>query len=249
MECPECGNEYKNALGVSAHWGKIHKNIDKPQWLIEELSGSQSGEKNPMYGKTFSHTEETKQKISESSKERWEDEEYKERVVEKIKQNREWDGHSEETKKKISESLTGRSLSEETKEKLKGKTEGEKNGMYGKTGSDHPMGGNTISEKHKQKISESNSGVGNGMYGKTGEDHPRFQSEKEYGESFTYNLKEFVREFYQRKCQLCGKDGNNSERRLDVHHMDANKKNNNLNNLFPFCRSCHQKMEWHIDYE
>jgi hypothetical protein len=38
------------------------------------------------------------------------------------------------------------------------------------------------------------------------------------------------------KCEICGKDG-----RLDVHHIDGNHQNNELNNLIVLCRSCHMK--------
>ena len=44
-------------------------------------------------------------------------------------------------------------------------------------------------------------------------------------------------------CQECG-----SDERLEVHHKDKNRKNNNLNNLQLLCRSCHSKQhrgkEW-----
>ncbi|MCH5315443.1 MAG: HNH endonuclease [Eubacterium sp.] len=37
-------------------------------------------------------------------------------------------------------------------------------------------------------------------------------------------------------CENCGKSGN-----LDVHHIDGNYQNNNLENLKVLCRSCHIK--------
>lgn len=39
-------------------------------------------------------------------------------------------------------------------------------------------------------------------------------------------------------CELCG-DGKN----LDIHHIDGNWQNNNLDNLMCLCRSCHTKYE------
>ena len=39
------------------------------------------------------------------------------------------------------------------------------------------------------------------------------------------------------KCELCGKTG-----KLDIHHIDENPNNNNLNNLMCLCRSCHMKI-------
>lgn len=37
-------------------------------------------------------------------------------------------------------------------------------------------------------------------------------------------------------CELCGCDEN-----LDIHHIDGNWQNNNLDNLICLCRSCHNK--------
>lgn len=37
-------------------------------------------------------------------------------------------------------------------------------------------------------------------------------------------------------CELCGSDTN-----LDIHHIDGNWQNNNLDNLICLCRSCHMK--------
>lgn len=39
-------------------------------------------------------------------------------------------------------------------------------------------------------------------------------------------------------CELCGSDTN-----LDIHHIDGNWQNNNLDNLMCLCRSCHTKYE------
>ncbi len=39
-------------------------------------------------------------------------------------------------------------------------------------------------------------------------------------------------------CELCGGDKN-----LDIHHIDGNWQNNNLDNLMCLCRSCHTKYE------
>lgn len=61
------------------------------------------GEKNPMYGKTFAHTEEAKAKIAKASAERIQSEE------EKAKRRKTMQGHyiSKETRAKISATLSG----------------------------------------------------------------------------------------------------------------------------------------------
>lgn len=43
-------------------------------------------------------------------------------------------------------------------------------------------------------------------------------------------------------CELCGSDAN-----LDIHHIDGNWQNNNLDNLMCLCRSCHTKYEKNKD--
>lgn len=43
---------------------------------------------------------------------------------------------------------------------------------------------------------------------------------------------------HKETCELCGSDIN-----LDMHHIDGNWKNNELNNLMCLCRSCHIKLE------
>lgn len=43
---------------------------------------------------------------------------------------------------------------------------------------------------------------------------------------------------HKNKCEKCGNDIN-----LDIHHIDGNWKNNNLDNLMCLCRSCHTKLE------
>ena len=56
----------------------------------------------------------------------------------------------------------------------------------------------------------------------------------------------YVRELFDFYCAKCGKDCRNSksaESILQVHHIDENPGNNNLENLIPLCASCHLKIE------
>lgn len=43
---------------------------------------------------------------------------------------------------------------------------------------------------------------------------------------------------HKTQCEKCGSINN-----LDIHHIDGNWKNNNLDNLMCLCRSCHTKYE------
>lgn len=51
-------------------------------------------------------------------------------------------------------------------------------------------------------------------------------------------------ENFEHKCHLCG--WNEDERILEVHHIDENRKNNNLNNLIILCPICHRYLTLHI---
>ena len=74
-----------------------------------------------------------------------------------------------------------------------------------------------------------------------------------YGEGWTEEKRELVREKYDRRCQSCGMSGKESLEkfglRLDVHHIrpwgqfDDPRKRNAVENLVPLCRSCHRKWE------
>lgn len=66
-----------------------------------------------------------------------------------------------------------------------------------------------------------------------------------YCPKFNNNFKERVREFWSRKCGICGKDESlNKTGRLAVHHVNYEKMVccNNIAPLFiPLCQSCHAK--------
>ena len=64
----------------------------------------------------------------------------------------------------------------------------------------------------------------------------------EYGSLFNQQLKERIRVRDNFKCRICGVPELEFERRLDIHHIDFNKKNNSQNNLVALCRSCHHKV-------
>ncbi len=52
------------------------------------------------------------------------------------------------------------------------------------------------------------------------------------------SIRKKIREHYNYQCQICGII---KFKRLDVHHIDSNKNNNNFLNLIPLCRDCHSK--------
>lgn len=49
---------------------------------------------------------------------------------------------------------------------------------------------------------------------------------------------------YEHKCAICG--WSEDERILEVHHIDENRNNNNVNNLIILCPICHKKLTLHL---
>lgn len=62
-----------------------------------------------------------------------------------------------------------------------------------------------------------------------------------YANGFTNELKEMARDRANRRCERCNKKESECRRKLDVHHKDLNKRNNNIDNLEALCQSCHMK--------
>ena len=60
---------------------------------------------------------------------------------------------------------------------------------------------------------------------------------EKYGYEWNDKLKEKIRKRDDYACQICNIKQNN--KKLDVHHIDENKKNNKKNNLISLCHYCH----------
>lgn len=106
-----------------------------------------------------------------------------------------------------------------------------------------------MTEEHKRHLKENRpdfSGKNNPMYNKgyllEGKRNGMYKdgSSIKYPYAFNKDLRRKVRERDNYICQQCFKKQN--KRQLAVHHIDGNKKNNNINNLVSLCQSCHQKI-------
>lgn len=82
----------------------------------------------------------------------------------------------------------------------------------------------------------------------TGENNPNFRnwsSLEPYTFEFNKKFKEEIRERDLRLCQLCFKSEKQEQqdlnRKLNIHHIDYNKKNCSKYNLISLCESCHCK--------
>ena len=59
-------------------------------------------------------------------------------------------------------------------------------------------------------------------------------------------ISRYVRLLFNHHCARCGRDCSNpkdSREMLQVHHIDENPGNNNLENLIPLCSVCHLQIE------
>lgn len=65
-------------------------------------------------------------------------------------------------------------------------------------------------------------------------------SNGEYGIEFNSELKQIIKEKYHHQCQLCGSVNSI----LDIHHIDYEKTNNDIQNLIPLCKVCHGKTNY-----
>jgi hypothetical protein len=62
-----------------------------------------------------------------------------------------------------------------------------------------------------------------------------------YGVEFNDALKEMIRDRDGRTCQMCERSEAITRRRLDIHHIDYDKTNNDSGNLVSLCDRCHAK--------
>ncbi len=104
--------------------------------------------------------------------------------------------------------------------------------------------------KNKEKIIERNKQIlktrkaRRHLYDFSGENNSNWQGGKsfdEYGYEFNKELKLAVKIRDNFKCKICGKKESELKKSLSIHHIDYDKKNNDMNNLVALCSSCHTK--------
>lgn len=170
---------------------------------------------------------------------------------------------TEECRRKISIGLTGRKLSEETKRRMSESHKGKKStlGKHWKIKDTSKMKGRIFSKTTRKKISDSNKGrklsketkkkmskarIGKVPWNKgkkcpqtSGKNNPNWRggiSFLPYSVDWTEDLKRAIRKRDKYTCQVC-----RIEPAIQVHHVDYDKKNNNLDNLIILCKKCHGK--------
>ncbi len=189
------------------------------------------------------HTEESIKKMSESSKGKIPTEETRQKISEN--NSRYWLGkhRSEETKQKISKATRGIS-----------RNKGENNYHYGKSPSIETRLKISLANKGKIRSKEAKEKYSKSKMGNTwnkGERNYNWKggiSFEPYTIQFNRQLKELIRNRDNYQCQLCGMPECENIRKLDVHHIDYNKKNCLPNNLISLCRKCHWKTNNNRNY-
>lgn len=79
------------------------------------------------------------------------------------------------------------------------------------------------------------------------ENHPNWQGGKSfepYSLEFNKHLKKEIRKRDNYTCQQCRHKEKDLKRKLSVHHIDYNKKNNSPNNLISLCVVCHAQTNY-----
>jgi len=183
-------------------------------------------------------SKETREKMSEAHKGRKKAEEHREKIrLSNLGKNKgKSRPHKEETKKKIGIANKGKlkgiiprnkgkKMSEESKKKIGNANRGRVSLKKGVP----------ITEEQKIKIGSTLMNLSKEEYlkKKEGGDY--------YSPDWKTSLKEIVRDRDNHVCQLCGLHEKENRRKLDVHHLDYNKKNCSFTNLISLCRKCHAK--------
>lgn len=104
------------------------------------------------------------------------------------------------------------------------------------TGKNNPMRNPVNQTKHLEAVRNSANRAKH-----TGENSSQWQggiSFEPYSSEFNGKLKYSIRKRDNNTCQLCKKTEKNNGRKLDVHHIDYNKKNSVPSNLISLCHDC-----------
>ena len=137
---------------------------------------------------------------------------------------------SANTRRMIGDAIRGIKRSDETKSKLSVALGGKNNPMYGKRHSVVTRKLLSIAGRNRRHTEETKLKISKALF--KGEN-------TEYGSEFNALLKRKIRERDNHTCKHCGIDQLVCRRKLHIHHINYNKKDNRLDNLISLCTSCH----------
>ena len=161
--------------------------------------------------------------------------------------------HSQETKQKMSDAHKGKKFNQEQRRHMSEAKKGINNPMYGRhlsEGTKHKLSEIRKkiprSKKWCENISKALTGNPNvGVCGRIGPLSPTWRGGKSfepYCHLFNESFKEYIREKFNRKCYICGRDETDNGKHLSVHHIDYNKNsicNGKAWAFVPLCKTCH----------
>lgn len=170
----------------------------------------------------------------------------------KISESNKGKKRSLESRKKMSIAHKGRVCSEETKRKISESQMGSKNPFYGKTHSleSRKKMSHKLTKEHKEKLIRSNLGKKRSKEfcdNRSGKGNPHWlggKSFEPYGIEFNDRLKVWIRRRDRFRCQECFRHQDELKRKLSVHHIDFDKKNNAPENLITLCGVCHAQTQY-----
>jgi 5-methylcytosine-specific restriction endonuclease McrA len=187
----------------------------------------------------YKASEDTKNKISERTKKFWESPEgllKKQRMAKKIKEERTgktyqqiYGDREEEIKRKIGDGQKGIPKTDKHNQKNREAHVGKKRKPFSDSWRENL--------RKSQKIRVENRIHNFWVDGRSSRDNP-------YSEDWSETLRESIRQRDSHICRECGIHQDELVEmpyKLDVHHIDYDKKNCNPTNLITLCRRCHTK--------
>ncbi len=205
---------------------------------------------------SYRHSEKIKKEISRRHKEWWEENRNTQKVKDRNKKlSLALKGRkmSEEQKEKRSKTLKGRIFTEEHKKNLsiagKGRiiTWGQKIAKS-RENNNNNRHSNKTREKMKQSrllfIKNNPEFFNEHRERMKGKGNPAWLggiSYEPYDKTFNEDFKEQIRNRDNKECLICGLQEKDSFRKLDIHHIDYNKKFSVIQNCGSLCASCHSK--------
>lgn len=239
----------KRCLNCGRLVGKFEEHVCKKHTLEARIKMSNARKGKSTYWLKGKHlSEEHKAKIRNANKLRV----YKEEWKVKIRENHPLKHgykpimlgkhHTKETKEKIRQGLIGNKNNKGHKWTVNQMTimkERMKGNKYGC--------GQKISEEHKEKLRILRTGILNPAWNGGTSFEP-------YGLEFNNSLREKIRKRDNYRCKECFRHQDelrtksNKPYKLNVHHIDFNKKNNKPENLISLCLTCHNQTQFNREH-
>lgn len=212
-------------------------------------------------GKTYEEivgikkAKEWKKKQHKSSIKKWQDSKKRDKASKRMKGDKN-PAKRPEVRKKLSKSLIKRWQNPKERKKFSERMEGDKNPVKKLVVKKKISKG--LKKYHRLNPSKSwlckkgrvawNKGLIGYLAGPKHWNWKNAKSSESYPPEFSFIRKFFVKQGFNFQCQLCYETYPYPSPKLGIHHIDYNKKNNDIDNWIPLCRSCHTKTNYNREY-